>query len=279
MNQRTGEQPTPAVLSERHTESGVGVITLNRPERRNALSLEMLTALDAAISDLASDDSVRSIILTGAGGAFCSGADTDELSGGTRIGPHTPGPGGPEALRRGFELPHKVILGLFEIEKPVIAAISGPAVGAGLDLVCAADIRIAAPEARFSAAYIKVGLFPGYGGVWFYPRMFGMAKAAEMMLTGDFLSAEEALSAGFINRIVPDNQLLAEAHKLASRIAAGPPIAIRLAKKMMHSSLSLDLASSLQISAAAESITLSSDDHAEGMAAARARRAPEFRGV
>ncbi len=239
----------------------------------------MLIALDRAISDLSSDDSVRVIILTGAGESFCSGVDTSELAGGSKTGPHTPGPGGAEALRRGFELPRRIILSLFDIEKPVIAAIRGSVVGAGLDLACAFDIRIAAPDALFSAAYIKVGLFPGYGGVWFYPRMFGMAKAAEMVLTGDFVSAEEALAAGFLNRIVPENELLAEAHNLAARIASGPPIAIRLAKTMMHRSLGTDLATSLHISAAAESITLSSKDHAEGMAAARDKRVPRYRGV
>jgi 2-(1,2-epoxy-1,2-dihydrophenyl)acetyl-CoA isomerase len=156
----------------------------------------------------------------------------------------------------------------------VIAGIRGPAVGAGLDLACACDMRLAAPDARFSAAYIKVGLFPGYGGVWFYPRLFGMAKAAEMVLTGDFISADEALAAGFLNRIVPADTLLSEALKLAARISAGPPIATRLAKTMMHRSLGMDLATSLQISAAAESITLSSVDHAEGMTAAREKRVP-----
>ncbi|MDA0232759.1 MAG: enoyl-CoA hydratase/isomerase family protein [Chloroflexi bacterium] len=285
-----GDQTHSTVLIERNAEQGVGVITLNRPARRNALNHEMLVALDAAISDLASDESVRAIVLTGAGASFCSGVDTNELAGGSKTGPHTPGPGGAEALRRGFELPRKVILSLFDMEKPVIAAIRGTAVGAGLDIACACDIRLATPDARFSAAYIKVGLFPGYGGVWFYPRMFGVAKAAEMMLTGDFVSAEEALAAGFINRIVPDpdpadpvrpggNGLLDEARKLAARLAAGPPIATRLAKTMMHRSLGLDLATSLHLSAAAESITLSSEDHAEGMAAAREKRPPRYRGV
>ena len=259
--------------------TGTATITLNRPAQRNALSGEMLRALVAAIDEAAADDSVRAVILTGAGGAFCSGADTDELAGGTKRGPHTPGEGGAEALRRGFELPRRAVLGLFNMEKPVIAAIRGPAVGAGLDLACACDIRIASPDARFSAAYVRVGLFPGYGGVWFYPRIFGMAKAAEMMFTGDFLSAEEALGAGFLNRIVPAEALEAEAQAFAARLAAGPPIAIRLAKTMTHRSLGVDLETSLHMSAAAESITLSSADHLEGISAARGKREPGYRGV
>jgi enoyl-CoA hydratase/carnithine racemase len=269
----------PAVIIKRDEATGVATVILNRPSQRNALSHEMLIALDAAISEVARDDGVRAIVLTGNGPAFCSGADTRELAGGPNDGPHKPGPGGPEALRRGFELPRKVILGLFDIEKPVIAAIRGSAVGAGLDLACACDIRIAAPDARFSAAYVRVGLFPGYGGVWFYPRIFGMAKAADMMFTGDFLNADEALASGFLNSVVHGDELLERAGALAQRIAAGPPIAIRLAKTMMHRSLGVDLQTSLQISAAAESITLSSQDHAEGMAAAREKRAPVYRGV
>jgi enoyl-CoA hydratase/carnithine racemase len=274
-NARSG----PAVVIERNDAAAVATVILNRPSHRNALSHEMLIALDQAISEVANDDSIRAVVLTGNGPAFCSGADTRELAGGPNEGPHKPGPGGPEALRRGFELPRKVILGLFDIEKPVIAAIRGSAVGAGLDLACACDLRIAAPNARFSAAYVRVGLFPGYGGVWFYPRIFGMAKAAEMMFTGDFIDAESALESGFVNMVVPDEDLLPKAQSLAARTASGPPIAIRLAKTMMHRSLGTDLQTSLQISAAAESITLSSQDHAEGMAAAREKRTPVYRGV
>ena len=269
----------PVVLTEVDAATGVGKITLNRPSRRNALSYEMLIALDESISTLSDNDAVRTIVLTGAGGSFCSGVDTSELAGGSGTGPHSPGNGGPEALRRGFSLSHRIILNLFAVEKPVIAAINGSAVGAGLDLACACDMRLASPDARFSAAYIKVGLFPGYGGVWFYPRLFGMAKAAELMLTGDFINAKEALDSGFLNKIVPADSLQSDSTALAARIAAGPPVAVRLAKTMMHRSLGVDLATALDMSAAAESITLSSADHAEGMAAARDNRIPKFRGV
>ena len=279
MAETSSEPERIPVLTTTEPDLGVGTITLNRPSRRNALNAESLASLDQAVSQLARDESVHVIILTGAGGSFCSGVDTNELSGGSSIGPHSPGPGGPEALRQGFKLSHRVILSLFNIEKPVIAAIDGPAVGAGLDLACACDLRIATPEARFSAAYIKVGLFPGYGGVWFYPRLLGMAKAAELMLTGDFLDAEQALAAGFLNKVVPKESLVEESGKLANRIAAGPPIATRLAKTMTHASLGVDLATALDMSAAAESITLSSADHAEGMAAAREGRSPHYRGV
>lgn len=275
-NATAGDSP---LRIDRDSETGVATVTLNRPKQRNALNQELISALVDAVDKISSDDSVRVVVLTGSGAAFCSGADTDELAGGSKTGPHTPGPGGPESLRRGFTPSHKVISGIFNMEKPVIAAIRGPAVGAGLDLACACDIRIATPNARFSAAYVKVGLFPGYGGVWFYPRLFGMGKAAEMMFTGDFLSAEDALKSGFLSRVVPDAELIDNAVALAERIASGPPIAIRLAKTMMRRSLDVSLETSLAMSAAAESITLSSADHLEGMAAARERRSPRYKGV
>jgi enoyl-CoA hydratase/carnithine racemase len=267
------------VILDVDCDNGIATITLNRPDRLNSLSHDLLQSLSTVISDVATDDSVRAVIITGSGRAFCAGADTDEMTGGTGDGPHKPGPGGAEALRRGFDLAHKVILGIYEMEKPVIAAINGTAVGAGFDLACACDIRIASDTARFMAAYIHVGLFPGYGGTWLYPRLLGPAKAAELMYTGNFLEIDEAKSLGFVNEIVSDEELLATATKMARRIAAGPPVAIRLAKMMMRRGMTMDLETSLEMSAAVEAITLSSEDHAEGMAALRQKRRPEFKGI
>jgi 2-(1,2-epoxy-1,2-dihydrophenyl)acetyl-CoA isomerase len=128
------------------------------------------------------------------------------------------------------------------------------------------------------AAYIHVGLFPGYGGTWLYPRLVGPAKAAELMYTGNFMEIDEAQSLGFVNDVVPGDDLIAAAEKMARRIAAGPPIAIRLAKMMMRRGSTIDLETSLEMSAAVEAITLSSEDHVEGMAALREKRRPEFKG-
>ncbi len=267
-----------SVIQDVNRESGFATLTLNRPESLNSLSHELLQSLSGAIDEVAADDSIRAVIITGSGRAFCAGADTDEMTGGTGDGPHKPGPGGAEALRRGFELAHKVILGIYEMEKPVIAAINGTAVGAGFDLACACDIRIASDTARFMAAYIHVGLFPGYGGTWLYPRVLGPAKAAELMYTGNFLEVDEAKSLGFVNDVVSGDELIGAAEKMARRIANGPPIAIRLAKMMMRRGMTMDLETSLEMSAAAEAITLSSDDHVEGMAALRQKRRPEFKG-
>jgi 2-(1,2-epoxy-1,2-dihydrophenyl)acetyl-CoA isomerase len=270
---------TQSVNLDVNSELGFATITLNRPERLNSLSNELLESLADILDSVAVDDFIRAVIVTGAGRAFCSGADTDEMTGGPGDGPHKPGPGGAEDLRRGFKLAQRVILGIYKMEKPVIAAINGPAVGAGFDLACVCDIRVAAESARFMAAYIHVGLFPGYGGTWLYPRLLGSAKAAELMYTGNFMEVDEALSLGFLNNVVSEDELIATAEKMAHRIAAGPPIAIRLAKTMMRRGMSMDLETSLEMSAAAEAITLSSEDHIEGMAAHREKRRPRFKGI
>ncbi|HIF73314.1 MAG TPA: enoyl-CoA hydratase [Dehalococcoidia bacterium] len=180
--------------------------------------------------------------------------------------------------QRGFKLARKVILGIYQMGKPVIAAINGSAVGAGFDLACACDMRVASESARFMAAYIHVGLFPGYGGTWLYPRIFGTAKAAELMCMGNFMEVDEANSLGFLNAVVSEEDLIGTAEKMARRVASGPPIAIRLAKTMMRRGMSMDLETSLEMSAAVEAITLSSNDHVEGMVALREKRRPDFKG-
>ena len=267
------------VIRDVNREQGFATLTLNRPDRLNSLGSDLLKSLVDSLESVASDDSIRAVIITGSGRAFCSGADTDEMTGGKSDGPHKLGPTGAEGLRRGFHLAQELILGVHQMEKPVIAAINGDAVGAGFDLACACDIRIASDKARFMAAYIHVGLFPGYGGTWLYPRLFGYAKAAELMYTGSFMDVTEARSLGFLNDVVPDQDLKGAAEDMARRIADGPPIAIRLAKTMMRRGLSMDLETSLEMSAAAEAITLSSTDHVEGMEALRQKRRPKFKGI
>lgn len=273
-----GEKSDSLVSIDADRSTGVSIITLNNPDRLNSLGAQMLQDLGDALGSVANDDEVRAVILTGAGKAFCSGADTDELIGGSSDGPHKPGPEGAEGLRRGFKAAHRVILSAYNMEKPVIAAVNGSAVGAGFDLACACDIRIAAKSARFMAAYTHVGLFPGYGGTWLYPRLLGSAKAAELMFTGDFMYVDEAEKLGFLNAVTEDDELLEAAMNMATKIASGPPIATRLAKMMMRRGTSIDLETSLEMSAAVEAITLSSKDHVEGMSALREKRRPEFKG-
>lgn len=267
------------MLVETSDDGRIATLTLNRPERLNALDSELLARIAEEIERLSHDDEVRAVIITGAGKAFCAGADTDELAGGTKRGPHAPGPEGPEGLRRGFDLAQRIVLGLQRMPKPAIAAINGPAVGAGFDLACACDIRIGTPAARFMAAYVKIGLFPGYGGTWLYPRLLGTGMAAELLFTGDYLEAAEAHRLGLLNRLVQQAELMEAAGKMARRIADGPPIAIRLAKLMLYKGLEVDLETAMQVAAAAETVTLSSKDHLEGLAALREKRAPKFGGT
>jgi enoyl-CoA hydratase/carnithine racemase len=257
----------------------IAMIRLNRPERRNAMDGATLDALGSAIESAGNDDDIKVVIITGSGGSFCAGADTDEMLGGKRPGPHALGEEGTEGLRRGFKNAQRVILGIHKMEKPTIAMVDGPAVGAGFDIACACDIRTGSTAARFMSAFVRIGLFPGYGGTWLYPRLLGIGRAAEMLYTGDFLEAEDAYNAGFLNRLESPEDLEAVTMKLAGKIAAGPPIAHRLAKMMMYRGLDMDLDTAMQMAAAAESITLSSADHAEGLAAARERRKPEYRGA
>ena len=182
-------------------------------------------------------------------------------------------------IRRSFEGAQRFMLGLHRMEKPVIAMVNGTAAGAGFDLACVCDIRIGSPDARFMAAYVRIGLFPGFGGTWLYPRALGsMGKAAEMLFTGDFLEAEEAYRLGFLNKLVPQEDLESVTLEMARKIAAGPPIAIRLSKLMLYKGLDFDLETAMKMAAAAETITLTSRDHEEGTAAIRESRKPEYEG-
>ena len=172
-----------------------------------------------------------------------------------------------------------MILAVQRMEKPVIAMIDGTAVGAGFDLACACDIRIATTKAQFMVAYIRVGLFPGFGGTWLYPRTLGsMGKAAELLFTGDFLEADEAYRLGFLNRLVEVDDLESTTMEMARKIAAGPPVAMRLSKLMLYKGLEFDLETSLKMAAAAETITLTSRDHEEGTLAIREKRKPNYEG-
>jgi enoyl-CoA hydratase/carnithine racemase len=171
------------------------------------------------------------------------------------------------------------MLGLQRMEKPVFAMINGAAVGAGFDLACGCDIRIGSPRSRFMVAYVRIGLFPGFGGTWLYPRALGsIGKAAELLFTGDFMEAEEAHRLGFLNRMVPEEDLESVTMEMARKIADGPPIAIRLSKLMLYKGLEFDLETAMKMATAAETITLTSQDHAEGTAAFRESRRPKFEG-
>jgi len=265
------------ILLEKDADNYIARLTLNRPEKRNALNDQTMDELGNALEDVESDDSVRVLIITGAGRSFCAGGDLEALPGGSEPGAWASQ--NVDDIRRSFQRVQRFMLCLQRMEKPVIAMINGSAVGAGFDIACACDIRIGTPQARFMVAYVRIGLFPGFGGTWLYPRMLGsIGKAAEMLFTGDFLEAEEAYRLGFLNKLVPEEDLESATSEMAKKIAAGPPIAIRLSKLMLYKGLEFDLDTAMRMAAAAETITLTSKDHLEGTSAIRESRKPVYRG-
>ena len=265
------------IILEKDPVEHIARLTINRPDRRNALHDDATDEIGQAIDDVAADDDIRVLVLTGAGDAFCAGGDLNALQGGSDPGMWVSE--NTDDIRRSFRLAQRMILGIQRMEKPVIAMINGVAVGAGFDLACACDIRIASEKARFMVAYVRIGLFPGFGGTWLYPRALGsMGKAAELMFTGDFMEADEGYRLGFLNRLVNEDELESTTMEMARKIAAGPPIAIRLSKLMLYKGLEFDLETALKMAAAAETITLTSYDHGEGARAIRESRKPLYEG-
>ncbi|MGE0541569.1 MAG: enoyl-CoA hydratase/isomerase family protein [Dehalococcoidia bacterium] len=258
-----------------HIEDRIARITLNRPERLNALSAQLTQELGDAVEEVAATtEDVRCLILTGAGRAFCAGGDTGGMAGGNQQREARSA----EGIRRSFRGAQRAVLGLHRLEIPTIAMVNGDAVGAGFDLACVCDLRTMASTARFMVAYRRIGLIPGWGGAWLYPRRLGLSKAAELMFTGDFLSAAEAQQYGFISAVAPVDELEAMTMELANKIASGPPISLRLMKQLLYKGMQMDLETAMQMAATGSSITLSSEDHREGVAAMREKRAAAYVG-
>ena len=239
---------------------GIAVMTLNAPERRNLLGEDsQYEAIETACRELTRDKSVRVAIVTGAGPAFCAGGDIKQML--IRAEDSSI-----EALDERYaykEGIHRIPLALHQLEVPTIAAVNGPAIGAGLDLACMCDIRIAADSAVFAESFVKLGIIPGDGGAWLLQRIVGFQKAAEMTFTGDPISAADALAAGLVLRVVPAAELLAEATKLARRIAANPVHVLRMAKRLMRESQTARLETILEMSAAFQALAHRADDHRE----------------
>ena len=259
-----------------HIEDRIARITLNRPERLNALSAQLTQDLGDAVEEVASSsEDIRCLILTGAGRAFCAGGDTGGMAGANqqREDGRTA-----ESIRRSFRGAQRAVLGLHRLEMPTIAMVNGDAVGAGFDLACVCDLRTMASTARFMVAYRRIGLIPGWGGAWLYPRRLGLTKAAELMFTGDFLSAAEAQQFGFISAVAPVEELDAVTMELAGRIASGPPISLRLMKQLLYKGMQMDLETAMHMAATGSSITLTSEDHREGVMAMREKRPAMFVG-
>jgi enoyl-CoA hydratase/carnithine racemase len=244
----------------------------------NAINRRMMEELIDALYDISEDDEIRAMIITGAGKAFCAGADVDIMPGGgdakELAGQSV------ENVRRSFifKAAKKIILYLHEMGKPTIAMINGVCIGAGFDIALACDIRTASEKARFMCGFVKIGLFPGFGAAWLYPRTIGLAKSFELLFTGDTLDAKEAKEAGLLNKLTTAEELENTTFAMAKKITDGPPIAIRLMKSQVYKGLRGDLETALDEAAICESITLASNDHREGIAAYREKRSPSFEG-
>ncbi len=252
-------------------EDGVATLTFNRPERMNALSTPIMEGLLHGLPRLAGDPGVRVIVLTGAGRAFCAGGDVKSMAEG---GEERSAAEATARLRSRMEVSRI----LHELPKPTIAMINGPAAGAGLAFALACDLRIASASARLVTAFVKVGFSGDFGGSFFLTRLVGTAKARELYFTGRPVDAQEALSLGLVNRVVPDDQLADATMELARSLAQGPQIALSLMKRNLDCAESSGLAELLDLEAANQVLTGRTEDHREAAKAFVEKRAPMFIG-
>ena len=250
----------------------VATLTLNRPERLNALGDTLRDDLLDASHTAGADPAVGVIVVTGAGRGFCSGGDVKSMS------EREQATEAPPVMDKFAPMRDRIVLAMRDCPKPIIAAINGAAAGAGMNLALACDIRIASSAAKFSQAFVKRGLHPDWGGTYFLPRVVGVAKACELIFTGDTLDAAEALKLDIVNSVVAPEELMSETLKLARRIAAGPPIAIALAKRAIYHNEDADLRSALEFESFAQNISRETEDAKEGVRAFMEKRAPVFRG-
>jgi 2-(1,2-epoxy-1,2-dihydrophenyl)acetyl-CoA isomerase len=248
---------------------GIATLTLNRPEVRNALDLEMREALETALRDLEADATVRVLVLTGAGEHFCAGGDV-KLMQARRM---TAADG-----QRRVEAMNRAVRALAEFRAPTIARVDGFAVGAGCNLALACDLVLASDRARFGEVFARIGLVPDGGGTYFLPRRVGLARAKELCFTADVVDAAEAWRLGLVNRVVPVAELATATGALARRIAGGPPRALAAAKVLLNRGASLDLETCLAWEALAQGLMIESEDHREGLASFFEKRSPRFIG-
>ena len=252
--------------------AGVATVSLNRPDKLNAFDGQMHEDLHDALDSAASDDEVRCVVLRGEGRGFSAGADlrSEDLrredGGPPDLGAY---------LRRTFSPSVRKISGM---EKPVLASLHGPVYGAGLGLALACDLRLAAESAKFSVAFVKIGLMPDAGVSFFLPRVVGLGRAMEMSVLGEAVDADEAYRIGLVSRVVPDEKLEEETAALAGRLASMPTTALAWIKRSLHASFEGDLATVLEAEAEGQALCGYTHDHAEGLAAFFEKRAPDFTG-
>lgn len=261
------------LLTER--DGAVVTITLNRPESRNPISDNaMVDVLVDALRGADADPSVRAVILTGAGSAFSSGGDLSKMKPGMGLRGEQP----VVTVRNYRDGIQRLPVVFQELEVPVVAAVNGPAIGAGCDLACMCDIRIASRTARFAESFVRVGLVPGDGGAWLLPRVIGWPRATELALTGRLIDAAAALDWGLVTNVVEPEELMSAARVIADEIAANPPRAVRLTKRLLREAQDASLSTVLSLSAALQAVVHETQDHEEAVSAFLERREPNFTG-
>ena len=254
-------------------EGGIVTVRMNHPDTRNALTTrEQIQEFVDLCAELRHDMSVRVMVLTGNGSAFCAGGNVKDM--------HERGgifAGSPYELRNTYrDGIQRIPLAIYELDIPVIAAVNGPAIGAGLDLACMCDIRLAAPKAIFAESFVRLGIVPGDGGAWLLPRIVGIPKASLMAFTGDAIDAAKALEWGLVEQVCTHETLQSEAQALARRIASNPGHALRLCKRLLREGQHMRLDSLLELSAAYQALAHHTEDHHEAVAAFVDKRDPNY---
>ena len=248
---------------------GVGLIRIDRPDKLGAFTWTMIDRWAEALASAQRDDAVRAVVVTGTGRGFCTGVDLDELA--------AVGRDPINQKRMLTDRVHRVVRASADLHKPLICAVNGLAVGAGMDMTLLCDIRLAAESARFGTGYIRIGLVPGAGGAYFLPRLVGTARALELFWTGDIMSAQEAREMGIVSHVYPDDELLGQALRFAGRIARQAPIAVSMIKRAVYQSLATDLRTSLDLASSHLAVVQSTEDRTEAMSALSEHREPVFK--
>ena len=262
----------PPVLFEQ-TE-GVAFVTLNQPDARNPLDEATVDALVDTVARINRDPAIACMVLTGAGPAFCAGGNVKDMR--DRTGMFS---GSPAEMRAGYMHGiQRLPLAMHDLEVPAIAAVNGPAMGAGCDLAMMCDIRIASQNALFAESFLRLGLISGDGGAWYLPRVAGLSRAFEMAFTCEPVNAEEAWRSGFVSRVVPHDELVAAATATARKIASQPPQALRMMKRLIRNGAESTLAQNLELAAAMQPIAQHAQDHLEAVAAFVEKRSPRYSG-
>ncbi len=251
----------------------VAILTLNRPDKMNALSAEMREYFPRALQEVQEDDSVRALIITGAGRGFCSGADVAVQAA------RAAGQVVETSRQTLLQLVGSIILGFEKVNKPIIAAVNGIAAGVGLTMTLACDIRLASANARFAAIWVKRGLIADGGATLLLPLVVGMEKALELCFTGDILDAREAERIRLVSRVLPPEELMSRAKELAQKIASGPPISVELVKRVMWEKIRNQLREQLLFESYAQNVCRGTQDQKEAVKAFMEKREPQFKGL